>query len=366
MSFESGRMSFRMFYLPQPMPRDAVARFAAHAAPPLDALSGGEIHGWVSGRHLLDRQIDETTAFFGGYLRLTLMKAERKIPESLLRAECRMEELARLQATGQPALERKERVAIRRDITARLLPSMPPQLKGMSLVHGREADVLFAEALSEKQLDAFQANIRQTLGFGLIPVTPHAAALRRRKLDTRDLPPASFSPDCAEDTVSPSVGQDFLTWMWFFSEARGGVFRVTGHGEFAVMVEGPLVFVMEGEGAHETVLRRGCPVLSAEAKISLLSGKKLKRARIQIARGQEAWSCAFDADEFVFRGLRLPDEEALDPAGRFQERMSRLGAFKEAFLSLYDLFLRERADETAWRETLAEAHRWVQERASRR
>ena len=141
MGFESGSISFRMFYLTGPMPEDAIRRFIKHAAPPLEALGHEAVTGWVTGRHLLDRNITAETAYIAGYLRLTLMKAERKIPESLLRAECFMEELAELQARGVQFLKREVRAEIRRNVTERILPNMPPTLQGLSFVHDNRADL---------------------------------------------------------------------------------------------------------------------------------------------------------------------------------------------------------------------------------
>lgn len=366
MSFESGSITFRMFYMPQPMPRNAVERFAARAAPSLDALGSAPIRGWVTGRHLLDNRIEKATAYVAGHLRLTLMKAERKIPEALLRAECRMEELARLQAEGKAELDRKTRSDIRKEISERLLPTMPPQLKGMAFVHPANTDLVYAEAVSDQQIDALEASVRETLGFGLVPVAPQYAALRRLNVDVRDVPPTSFSPDCEDAAVENNVGQDFLTWLWFFSEVRGGFARLGDAGEFAVMIEGPLTFVMEGQGAHETVLRRGTPALSAEAKIALLSGKKLKRARLVLARGQDQWQVAVDADTFVFRGLKLPETEKLEPISRFEERIQSVGVFRDAFLALYDWFIKARMEPATWAKTQKEIHRWVSERTARR
>lgn len=365
MSFESGSISFRAFYLAQPLPRNHLEKFAARAAPPIATLGDEPIRGWVTGRHLLDNRIDKDTAFHAGYLRLCLMKAERKIPESLLRAECRMEELARMQAEGRAELDRRTRSEIRKEIADRLLPKMPPTLKGMAWVHAPESEWVYAEAVSDKQLDALEAAMRETLGFGLIPVSPAYAAARRLKIDVRDIAPASFSPDCDDAAVSDSIGQDFLTWLWFSSETRGGLMKVAD-GEFAVMVEGPLTFAMEGEGAHEAVLRRGSPELSAEAKIALLSGKKLRRAKLLIARGAETWQTTLDADAFSFRGLKLPEGEKLDAVSRFQERLTLIKTFLDAFLGMYDRFLRERNDPKTWAATLKQIHMWVNERAARR
>ena len=318
MSFESGSATFRMFYLAQPLPRDYIDRFARKAAPPIKTLGNTPIRGWVTGRHLLDNKITQETALHAGYLRLTLMQAERKIPESLLRAECRMEELARMQAEGRAELDRRTRSEIRKEITERLLPTMPPQLKGMALVHSPESDFLYAEATSDKQLDALEANFRETMGFGLIPASPVHAAAHRLRRDIRDLPPSSFSPDCEDDAVDNNPGQDFLTWLWFTSECRGGILKLKDGQTYAMMIEGPLTFVLEGQGAHETVLRHGTPELSVEAKIALLGGKKLRRAKLRLARGQETWQTTLEADQFIFRSLKLPEGEKLDPVSRFQ------------------------------------------------
>jgi hypothetical protein len=264
MGFESGSLSTRMFYLTRPLPKDHVARLAAHVAPPLDTLGTEELHGWVGGRHLLDRTINEETAYHGGFLRVQLMRAQRKVPEALLRAQCRMEELAKLQAEGKPELDRRTRVAIRREVRERLLPKMPPELKGMMLVHSPSEELLYAEALADKQVDAFIVNFRQVMGFAPIPVTPATAALQRARINVEELEPTSFSPECEDDSFEVRAGQDFLTWLWFYSEVRTGMIKTQEHGEFGVMLEGPLVFVIEeGGGAYEIAVRRGFPVVSA-------------------------------------------------------------------------------------------------------
>ncbi len=42
-------------------------------------------------------------------------------------------------------------------------------------------------------------------------------------IDVRYIPSTSFSPECDVAVASDNIGQDFLTWLWFFSEARGGI-----------------------------------------------------------------------------------------------------------------------------------------------
>lgn len=366
MGFESGSLSFRMLYLPRDLPTDAVDRFAHHAAPPIDSLGDGEIHGWVTGRHLLDRKITRDNAFYAGYLRLTLMQAERKIPEPLLRAECRMEEIAHMQAENLDRLTQTVRREIKKSVTERLLPKMPPTLKGLHFIYDAPGRLLYTTALSYKQLDAFQVGFSQTLGFGGVPVLPETASLQRRKKSIKDWAPCSFAPEVEDEEVSHDPGLDFLTWLWFVSEGRGGMVKLDQLGDWAVLLEGPLTFVMEGAGAHEMVVRRGEPRVSAEAKAALLSGKKLRRAKLTLARGDQAWSCTFEGPTFTFRGLKLPDGEKLDAASKFQERMDQLGLFREALLSLFVRFCAERDDAKTWKATVADLQKWISTRKTRR
>lgn len=365
MAFESGSIRCRAFFVPQPFPKQHLEAFADHAAPPIEQLKTEPIHGWVSGRHLLERRIDEETAMIAGYLRLTLMQAERKIPESLLRATARMEELAQARARGVAEVDRKTRAAIRKEVRERLLPDMPPDLKGMTFVYDDNNRVLYAEALSDKQYDAFMAGFRETLSIPLIPMEPATAAMKLRQLDITTLPPCAFTPEDTSEEIDPHPGQDFLTWLWFLIETDGGIFTIPNAGRTGVMIDGPLAFVMEGEGAHETILRNGCPLLSAEAKTALLSGKKLKRACLQFVRENDNWQVTVDADTFVFRRITLPEREKIDPLTTFQERMLALNSLREMFLHLYERFLDARADRAGWQNTLPAIHRWIKDRPTR-
>lgn len=358
MSFESGAVTFRMFYVPGELQRESAEKFAKHTPPPIDTLGKNEINGWVTGQHLLDTNITEETAFVAGYLRLTLMKAERKIPPALLRAECKMEELAEMQARGFSYLKRTARSEIKRAVTEKLLPKMPPTLTGIDIVYDSRTKLLYASASSDKQIDALTLMFSRTTGQSIVPLTPGSAALMRKKIDLRNIDPTSFSRECEDELAENNIGRDFLTWLWFYSEYRGGIMSVDGT-DFAVMIDGPLVFVHEGRGAHEMIVRKGSPLISAEAKTALGSGKKLCRAKVTLARDEEMWSVNLDADDFMMRSLKVPKGDAVDPIGRFQERMLMIDLFRETFLTFFDRFLEERTNSGEWAKTQADIQEWV-------
>jgi recombination associated protein RdgC len=355
-----------MNYVVNGLPDDAVARFAKHAAPPLQKIGNGAVNGWVGGRHFFDLPISDENAFLGGYLRLTLLRAERKVPASLLRAECMLEEFAYMRAENKPFVDRKMRGEIKKEVMNRLLPQMPPTLQGIPFVYDERGGIIYTGATSQKQMDAFRARFQMALGVDLIPVNAATIAAHRRNVNVRDWPRTSFSPEVPDTEMDDAPGADFLTWLWFLSEARGGILRNDELGEFAVAIEGPLLLTRTGSGAHETALRQGLPTASAEAKTALLGGKKLERAKLMFGRGDEAWSCAFDAEAFVFRSLKLPQpKETLDPASRFQDRMQKMGLFRDVLFALYDRFLDDRCNAKKWSATKKEIHKWAADRTTK-
>jgi phage gp36-like protein len=361
MPFDSGTVSFRVCMLPQDMPEDALARFAAKAAGPLEQVKDEPQVGWVSGRHLLESRIDDETAFMGGYLHLVLRTAQRKIPSSLLRAQCRMAELTLLAETGQETIGRRQRKEIKEDISQQLLPQMPPQLSGVPFVIDAAAKRLYLGAASDKQLEAFSAFFHQTIGFEPIPLTPEVLVVDQLESAPEEFSALNFSPDQPDSMAAGTLGQNFLTWLWFYLEEHEGKLPRTQLGEFSMVVDGPLVLVAEGPGALESAIRKGMPTISAEAKAALTVGKKLRQAKLIMARGNERWETTVDADSFVFRGMKLPEGEALDPGSIFQERINNIYVFETLFLQLFKYYLNQISDRANIQQIQAQAQNWVRE-----
>lgn len=361
MSFESGSVSLRMFYVPGELPADGLDRFAEQTIGPVDTLRDEEIHGWVGPRHLLDREISEETALPGGYLRLTLAQAMRKIPTALLRAECRMEEMVWMAAEGRDYVNRQTRSEIKKEVIEKLLPQMPPTLKGIDFVYVRSRGLLYCTAMSEKQLDAFLIHFGAVTGVKPVSADPTAMAWQLAQSRTDRWNSLGFAADQWADCAP---GREFLMWLWFMSEAKGGEVTLPESGPMAVLVEGPLQFDQEEQG--ETVIRKGEPMISAETRAALLSGKKLRRAKLTLARGEEIWTCTLDADEFIFRGLKLPKPEAYDVLGKFTERMEFLDMFRVAFGELYKQFVEIRDDPSALEALCEEIREWIRSRPTRK
>jgi len=366
MPFDRGTITCRVCVLPKAFPEEVLARFADKAAGSLESVKDEPQWGWVSARHLLERRIDEETAFLGGHLHLCLRQAQRKIPASLLRAECRMAELALMAEQKSAGVNRKEKRRIKEEVTALLLPKMPPQLAGSYFVADAPAKRLYVGAASEKQLETFLGYFGDTVGFEPTVLGPESAAKELAGIDPASIPPFNVSPELPDGNAGGTLGQNFLTWLWYLQEESNGVLPKSKLGEFSFMVDGPLVFVAEGNGAFESSIRKGQPTLSAEAKAALTVGKKLKRAKLIFARSKnEVWSVSVDADTFLFRGLRLPEGEALEANSAFEERVTCLHVFQSLFFALFERYLKDMGDSAKFTATQKRAKQWVRELAAK-
>ena len=362
MGFDHGTITFRVCSLPDRLPNDALERFAAEHAGPLEHVTEEPSWGWVSGRFLLETQINEDTAKFGPYLHVCLRQAERKIPAALLNAECRLAELSRMKADNTDHLNRKIRKDIKEEIKQRLAPQMPPTFTGTYCAIDPVANMLYVSATSDKQFDLFSGYFNKAIGFSPLPLTPDNLALNQFQTDPMDIPAINISPEI-DDSIGATglLGENFLTWLWQYEEEREGILPPTKLGDFSLMVDGPLTFVAEGNGAFESSLRKGMPTISAEARSAMLVGKKLRSAKLILARGKgEEWSCTMDASQFVFRGLKLPEGEALDPADVFEERMANLDIFRQVISELFHLYLTVMKDPAKRSDYQKKAKKWVE------
>ena len=102
------------------------------------------------------------------------------------------------------------------------------------------------------------------------------------------------------------LGQEFLTWLWFKSEERGGAVDIPGIGDVIVVFEKHMLLEY-GEGdAHEKVICQGLQTELTEARTGLKMGKKLEQARILLGRGEYEWNFTVKASMFDFKSVKTP------------------------------------------------------------
>ncbi|MFT5127352.1 MAG: hypothetical protein ACI8W8_000955 [Rhodothermales bacterium] len=364
MPFDNGNVSFTVCSLPKKLTLSALESFAEHKAHDLKSATEEPRFGWVTGRHLLDTNINENTAIHGGHLFLQLQSAVRRIPSSLFKAECRMREIVYMEDQRSEFVPRKIRQKIKEDVRDQFLPDMPPTVTGIPFVIDDVHQIAYVGATSPRQLDRFNESLYETLSHDAAPLTPDFASDILFGINADTLYPLFFSENQAE--ADGFFGRDFATWIWYFQEMERGVFDVEDFGEFSIAIDGPLTFAADGPGALESVVRKGVPTASAEAKAALSVGKKIRACKITLVRDREIWTFTLDADNFAFKGVNLPQMgEAMDAHSVFEERIMALTIMRQAFFTLYERYLSIATDKKKVDKLNAKLRDWVENLSSR-
>lgn len=163
------------------------------------------------------------------------------------------------------------------------------------------------------------------------------------------------------------LGQEFLSWLWFKSEERGGTIFLPEAGEDIQVVFEKHMLLEYGEGeARENLICRGLMSELQEARTGLALGKKLEQARLRLSRGEYEWSLSFKATLMEFRNVKPPrtmaaSEEGSDPdavEGRLLEHIGLHEILVRTMDQLFRMFLALRTG-PEWGLELERLRIWV-------
>ena len=167
------------------------------------------------------------------------------------------------------------------------------------------------------------------------------------------------------------LGQEFLTWLWYKSDERGGAVALPGQGDVVVVFERHLLLEY-GEGeSFEKVVCQGLRAELREARAGLCLGKKLEQARIMLQVGEYEFHVTVKGSVFEYRSVRLPKtmtqaEEADDPAAREGMVLDRIGLYQSlvhTLDALFRMFLQVRLGDE-WPEERQRLAAWIAAGAS--
>lgn len=163
------------------------------------------------------------------------------------------------------------------------------------------------------------------------------------------------------------LGQEFLTWLWWKSEERGGSVELPGQGDITVVFEKHML-LESGEGeSTEKIVCTGLQTELQEARTGLQMGKKLEQARIVIGHNDYEYSLTLAAALMEFRNVRLPKTETTENdksdnpeevEGMILERIYLFEELIKLVNALFRMFLNVRLSDV-WREELQKIRHWV-------
>ena len=163
------------------------------------------------------------------------------------------------------------------------------------------------------------------------------------------------------------LGQEFLTWLWWKSEERGGTVEVPEVGDVTLVFEKHMLLEF-GEGeSSEKIICSGLQAELQEARTGLQMGKKLEQARIRLDYNNYEFSFTLAAALMEFRSVRLPKTETTESdksenpeevEGMILERIFLFEELIRMVNKLFLMFLKVRVGEE-WHNELPKVRNWI-------
>ncbi len=162
------------------------------------------------------------------------------------------------------------------------------------------------------------------------------------------------------------LGEEFLTWLWYRSETGQATFTLRDRSEVAISLD-DFLCIGGNEDETEQTLRKGLPTRSHEATAALASGKRLVKARLIVAEGDDEWTLTLDGPRFAFGSVRRnnPEADSESAEARDIERIQSFVRVGEVLDGIYGAFLDERLQENFSATTLDAMRGWVEARGAR-
>ena len=328
MGILKGNVTFSLFEIQNRdggkiQPDEYYQRLRAHAFRGIFPDAAEKGIGWTSIHNVLDSGF-ATEPTGDDRFRMFAMRVDRRaIPAAVIKMRC-LEEEARLKAdTGQKKLYREQRDGIRESIRINLQKAIPATPRVYDVAWDTEKGLVYLGSITPSVIDDFTSLMNETFGIILVPVMAKV-----------DLPPGGIDP--------LTIGLEFLTWLWFKSEERGGVISVPGLGDIEMHFF-RRVDLAAGEGEFaESVCCQGWHADLKEAKEALRQGKKVAEARIGLFRDRDAFEFTACANRYQYKTMKLPPvdvEDEADQAGADLERMFLIGKAAETMGFLYGHFI---------------------------
>ncbi len=170
-----------------------------------------------------------------------------------------------------------------------------------------------------------------------------------------------------ETSIDTTLGQEFLTWLWYHSEQRHGAFNTIKSKEAYVLYIHQRIIVRGGAGDQtETASVSGVNSSLREAKMGLLTGKYVVSALIRFEQGDLNWQYNCKAEDFCLNSFKTAavskeDKDEDNQDALFLEKMYLIEKGLELVDDIYQQFLLLRLNPTDWKEQCSLINAWINE-----
>jgi hypothetical protein len=382
MGFFSGRASFLRFKVNGVAPRafdaEHLDRLADRQAGRHRIASADGIEtGWTAGDHVLDTDFTLAKNIINDTLSFDLRVDTDKLPADLLRAYFAVElkALSRNNPSGLPSARQKReaREAARERLEQEAKDGRYRKRKCYPVLWDRLSNEVLFGATSITQVDRLCNLFEQTFGLELECVTAgrrayHLAEVHARTRMVDDSAPSAFVPGVtppdlawiADDSSRDFLGNEFLLWLWYVTEAESDTLKLADGSEITIMPARTLTLECpRGQTGHETISSDG-PTRLPEARRAIQSGKLPRKMGLTLVRHQEQYELTLHAETLAVASAKLPapDDSITEPRARLDERATQLRHLIETIDLLYDAFGQRRFGKQ-WESELQSMQKWL-------
>ena len=381
MAFISGPISFQRYHCTGPIPEDVNDKFLAA----LNAKTFGKLAvladetqcGWIGPRHLFETDIEGDVIAFGRFAHLGFRCDRLKVPSPVLKAYIRMEEEAALAGSGRDFLNRTEK---RRAKDAALLRAEQEakdgrfrRMSSYPVLIDLETRTVYLGNLGSAAGEKFMQLFADTFGVALEPADPERVATRlmlaaKNSRALENLPPSRLiaPPEGAETSGTDFtaldlnfLGKEFLTWIWFRTDAADEPLRLQKGDEISVMIERVLRLKCDFGLSGADVITADSPAQLPEAKAALAGGKQPTKMGLTLGCVLGEFRLTLDGPRLTVSGLVVPEDDSEeDLRARFEQRFERLADVCDLLDALFELFLLRRTQRD-WNADLKQMSEWA-------
>ena len=374
MGLLKGTLTFSRYRLQEPLPGNfndllqrQIKRFAFRELP----LAGEEkSSGWTSLENVLDTQFEYANYAVGDYLAFAFRLDRKSVPPALMKIRYLEAEKKTLAAKSKKFLSKGEKEEIKERIQLDLLSKAFPVPSFFDVCWSLSQNWVIFSSLSPKVTEEFEKLFKKSFNFTLAPLIPwdpqHVdRSLAEKMASLKDgvfLNPQTPDPGKAGP---PLLGREFLTWLWFKSEERGGAVQVSGAADVEISFARRVALESGGGEYSESIVCQGLHAELKEGKAAIQEGKKVKEARVQLGIGPEKFEFTLKGDSFHFQTLRFPagveeaEEDENDKGGRVLERIYLLEKAVKTADQLFITFLKRRLSPQWASEEIPRIRKWL-------
>ncbi|VTS03614.1 Uncharacterized protein OS=Rhodopirellula sallentina SM41 GN=RSSM_00033 PE=4 SV=1 [Gemmata massiliana] len=386
MSFLSGSLAFQRFRVEGAKPRlfdethlnrlkDYVAGRDKPAAP------DGVETGWAGGRHIWDKDFTQEKNVYTDHLLFDYCAQTDRFPPERFKAyyETELKALSKDNPSGLPSMRQKrEAKSIARERLEqeakdgryrkwKLAPCMWDAVNNTAFLGSTSgADGVRFQRLWEQTFCASLTQQEQ-LGGKLEPIDAAGLAMALYPAaEHESLSPfvEGVTPDdrpawCASDTVPQFLGNEFLLWLWYYSECEGDTLSLPDGSKVTFMLQGGLRLECPRGTTGSGTLNADAAVRLPEARAAAKAGKLPRKAAFHVANAGDTFSFIIQAETLALSSIKLPPPAAEgDQRAREEDRLQHVRDLAAIVDQMFAAFMHRRMT-SYWTQEVQEMGAWL-------